>query len=193
MGTDGMKKTVREGYEKGDYGGRFRKERHLKSFETDFFESLESHLIHGSSILDLGCGTGIPYDRHLTDRGFRITGMDFSEKHISEARRNVHEAVYIPDDYSREGSIAGAFDAVISLYSVFHIPREERSGIFRRIREHLNPGGMMLVTLGTAGYEYSEEEDWAGAPVMAWSSWSPEEYAEMISEAGFKIMRSDYE
>jgi 2-polyprenyl-3-methyl-5-hydroxy-6-metoxy-1,4-benzoquinol methylase len=35
-----------------------------------------------SAILDVGCGGGIPIAKYLVEKGFRVTGIDSSEKMI---------------------------------------------------------------------------------------------------------------
>src|SRR4051812_44410349 len=39
---------------------------------------LAEHLQPGSRVLDVGCGTGIPTARRLTDAGHHVTGIDIS-------------------------------------------------------------------------------------------------------------------
>ena len=55
-----------------------------------------------------------------------------------------------------------------------------------KIYNLLKQDGIILVTLGTSGSEYGEEQDWCGAP-MAWSTYEPEEYKKIMTDLGFKI------
>ena len=36
---------------------------------------------------------------------------------------------------------AGSFDAIVSFYAIFHIPRQEHLNLFRRFAQWLRPGG----------------------------------------------------
>ena len=58
--------------------------------EADFLEQ-ELTLAPGGRILDVGCGTG----RHtveLAQRGYNVTGLDFSEGMLAQAKKRAQEA-----------------------------------------------------------------------------------------------------
>lgn len=188
-----MRDLVREGYESGDYQGTYGRDRSLNSFELQFFGELGNTLRPGGKVLDLGCGTGLPYDRYLISMGYSVTGVDFSEKHISMAKQNVPEAEYVLNDMTSVNFPECSFDSVTMLYSLFHIPREEHSSLFRKIAIILKPGSLFLVTLGTHDSEYSEEPGWIGGTSMAWNSWSPEQYWKMLKDSGFSVLLRDFE
>jgi cyclopropane fatty-acyl-phospholipid synthase-like methyltransferase len=58
--------------------------------EVDFLLSLFA-LSAGQSVLDVGCGTG-RHSVELARRGFRVTGVDFSEGMLSQGRRKASAA-----------------------------------------------------------------------------------------------------
>ena len=186
-----MRKLVEEGYDKADYGGAFRKGKSLRENEEEFLSDLISKIPKGAKILDFGCGLGIPHDKFFAKNGFAVTGIDISQKHIDIAKKNVPGAKFIKGDFSRM-KFKEKFDAVVSFYAIFHIPREEHKKLFKKMRSLLKKGGLILVTLGTSGDKYSEEKDWAGAK-MAWSQYDPETYKKIIKDSGFKIIRSAFE
>lgn len=187
-----MRKLVEEGYEKGDYAEVFRVRTDLTSFEHRLFDGLLRRLPSGATILDLGSGVGVPYDRFLVDKGCQVTGIDISQKQIGSAVRNVPEATYIRGDFSSLELAEGSFDAIISLYAIYHIPRAEHAALFRRVHDLLKAGGMILVSLGTSDSEYGEEEDWCGAK-MAWSTYDPETYQKIVADSGFTILEAAFE
>ena len=43
-------------------------------------------MIKGRKILDLGCGTGIPFDSFLVGNDYQVTGVDIAENHVKKAR-----------------------------------------------------------------------------------------------------------
>ena len=57
---------------------------------------LAASLGPGGRVLDLGCGTGLPTARQLTDAGLRVTGVDLSAGMLALARENVPEAASTP-------------------------------------------------------------------------------------------------
>ncbi|KXA91053.1 hypothetical protein AKJ63_01965, partial [candidate division MSBL1 archaeon SCGC-AAA259D18] len=119
-----MKDKVKKGYEEGEYEGEYRKNRELREFEKDLFQKLFEEIPEEASILDLGCGTGVPFDRFLFDKGYKVTGADFVKKHVKQARRNVPEAEFKQVDFSEVEFVENSFDAIVSFYAIFHIPRE---------------------------------------------------------------------
>lgn len=188
-----MKRIVKDGYDKGNYAATFERDRELNSLEAEMFDSLEAYLRKGARVLDLGCGVGVPFDRHLSQKGYDVTGVDFSENHLNIARKLVKGVQFLKGDFTEMTFEKESFDAVICLYAIFHIHREQQPRLFRGIHSTLKQNGLALLTLGTDSCECSMEEQWAGTPLMAWSSWSVAEYTKILDEVGFELIVSKYE
>lgn len=186
-----MRKIVESGYETGDYAGKFRRNNQPNKMEENFLKKLIDILPKNPSVLDFGCGTGIPFDKYLAEHSCEITGIDISKKHIDQAKKNIPRAEFIKGDFSRI-NVQKTFDAIISLYAIFHIPREEHKDLFKKMAEILNKNGAILVTLGTTNEKCIEAKDWCDAK-MAWSTYDPEMYKKMLNEAGFKIVNAMFE
>jgi len=146
----GIRKIVRDGYELGDYPGVFRRSGAPNERERQFLDRLLSFCPTTPKVLDMGCGTGLPIDRYLTDHGADVTGVDVSPKHLALARANLPAASYIEGDFSRLALPKGSFDAVVSVHAIFHIPRAEHGELFAKIARLLREGGIFLATLGTS-------------------------------------------
>ena len=101
-----------------------------------------------SSVLDVGCGSGVPVTSYLAAR-HRVTGVDISASMIALARENVPAAHFITADIMSVDFENNAFDAIVSFYAVFHVPRQEHQGLFRRFARWLKPNGLLLVTLAS--------------------------------------------
>jgi SAM-dependent methyltransferase len=96
--------------------------------------------------LDLACGAG----RHaiwLAERGWQVTGVDFSEVALDQARELAHERGVQVDwvladllDYEPE---VGAFDLVLVLF--LHLPADERRAVLARSAAALARGGTLLL------------------------------------------------
>lgn len=184
-----LRRVVRRGYEQGDCAGVFRKDARLNETQRHFLNSLLDVLPVGATVLDMGCGTGIPFDKYLEEHGRKVTGIDFCHKHLRQARANVLNARFLCGDFSRI-ELSCKFNAVVSFYSVFHIPREEHHDLFLEMYRTLRPGGIILVNLGNSAGE--TEEDFCGAR-MVWSSLSPATYESMLMQTGFEVIMSGYE
>lgn len=183
-----MRDEVKEGYEKGDYEGDYREDRLLQPREKDLFQKLFDEL-EGEKILDLGCGTGIPFDRYLTEKGYSVTGVDIAKKHVKKARKNVPDAEFIQGDFFENDFEENSFDSIVSFYAIFHIPREEHSRLLEKIRYWLKDDGAILITLG-AEEEMDNLEGEIGGEKMVWSSFSPEENIRLVEDSGFEVIDS---
>jgi SAM-dependent methyltransferase len=182
-----MRKLVREGYNEGSYEKVYKREdKKLDPFDKLMCDELISRLPKNSKILDLGCGTGLPYDKYFIDNNMDLTGIDISEKHINLAKKNVKNTKYLVGDFFSE-DIKGKFDAIISFFAIFHIPRTEHKKLLKRINSLLQKRGYILITLGAEDMKCDVNSDFVGAP-MAWSSYSVEKNKQLIRDAGFEII-----
>jgi SAM-dependent methyltransferase len=190
--TSTMRDVVKAGYEAGDYSGEFRANPEPDEHARYFLQKLLVLSPSSPTILDLGCGTGIPFDRFLVSEGAKLTGIDFSRKHIALAKRNVPLADYIEADFSRVELGLDRFDCVVAFYAIFHLPRDEHRALFEKIARTLRGDGLFLATLGAVASAYGEDANWTGAK-MAWSSHDPDTYCNLLQQAGFAIVDSGFE
>lgn len=111
-------------------------------------------LRRGSSIEDLGCGRG----RHaipLARRGYRVTGVDLSEKMLSLARERAdREGVsveWIREDM-RTFCRPNSFRLCLSLFTSFGYFRdEENQRVLNNVARSLRKGGILLLDLRNTG------------------------------------------
>ena len=143
-------------------------------------------LTPGSKILDVGCGAGIPVAQHLA-RTFCLTGLDISSSMIALARKNVPAAKFVLADVVKTEFPASSFDAIVSFYAIFHIPRQEHLNLFRQFAQWLRPGGLLLFTVARQddGPGYTED-DFFGE-TMYWSNFGPTTYRKFLTETGFQV------
>ena len=82
-----------------------------------------------------------------------------------------------------------SFDAVVALYSIFHIPREAQPALFQRIHRWLRPGGYLLCTLSHQSEAGYTEDDFHGV-TMYWSNYGLGEYLGTLAGAGFVVLET---
>ena len=151
---------------------------------ADFMELLPV----GGSVLDLGCGAGVPSTRTLAKR-FAVVGADISEVQIGLARRNVPKATFIRGDILELALPDAAFDGVAALYAISHIPREEHARVFALVTRWLRPGGVFLASLGIGDLpEWTG--DWLGVP-MFFSSHDADTNRRLLVESGLRILHAE--
>jgi SAM-dependent methyltransferase len=101
----------------------------------------------GVRVLDLGCGTGNLFAKHIVQKGFRVVGIDQSKKMLEIAKREIPEAEFIHGDMV-EIEFAHRFAAAVAWDSVFHVERKHHPAIFRKLADSLEPGARLLLSVG---------------------------------------------
>jgi cyclopropane fatty-acyl-phospholipid synthase-like methyltransferase len=149
---------------------------------------LIDRLPHGSRVLDLGCGAGVPITLALSQR-YDVTGVDFSTEQIALAKVQVPDATFLQADMTTCAFPEGSFDAVVSFFAIFHVPREEHAALFERVGGWLKPGGYFLATLALDNEAAYTEGDYFGQE-MHWSNFGIEEYERLLVEIGFEVLDS---
>lgn len=55
--------------------------------ESEYLNLIVNTISSGGSILDLGCGTGEPIAQFFIEKGFKIIGVDGSEKMVELCKK----------------------------------------------------------------------------------------------------------
>jgi trans-aconitate methyltransferase len=159
----------------------------LSGARARYVELLQEQILADAAVLDLGCGTGVPVSRALAAR-YRVTGVDGSARSIELARQNVPNATFLQADMTQVAFPPELFAAVISCYAIIHVPRTEHAALLQRIADWLQPGGLLIATMGATESE-GTEEDWLGAP-MYWSHFDAETNQQLVTNTGIEIMEA---
>jgi SAM-dependent methyltransferase len=101
-----------------------------------------------STLLSAACGAG-RYDGMLLEAGHSVLGIDQSAGMLARAREHFPEARYEKLGL-QEMDFLEAFDGVICVDAMEHVPPEDWPGILRGFREALKPGGVLYFTLDLA-------------------------------------------
>lgn len=146
-------------------------------------------------LLDLGCGAGEPWGRYFVDRGWKVTGVDFSKSMLEHATRYVPEMDVVMGDMREVCFEANTFNAVTAIYSLFHVPGKDHQRMFENIHRWLIPGGELLFTYATS--EYTGKSEFDGYKefmnqMLYYSHERPENMLNTLKESGFKIESADY-
>ena len=133
--------TISEGYDN-----------HALRFFSESAKHLVSYLnLEGDEhVLDVATGTGIvvlTLAKHLPSG--RITGIDFSEGMLSQARAkqrksNIHNAEFLKMDMEAIEYPKNHFDAAVCAFGLFYV--EDMQGQLSHISDKVKPGGKILIT-----------------------------------------------
>jgi len=189
-GVPGPKELVRRGYDAVSY--RYRGDDGDGGERGPWVERLVAAVPAGSRVLDLGCGCGIPVSRDLVAAGMRVTGVDLSDVQVSRARTLVPEATFVRADASEVEFPAGSFDAVVCLYTLIHVPRDEQPPLLAKVATWLRPGGWFVATTGYKDWT-GTEQNWlgSGAP-MWWSHPDADTYRAWLADAEFVVESEEF-
>lgn len=152
-------------------------------FEEPWLQRFARALPRGGRVLDLGCGSGRPMAEWLMDRGYRVTGLDFSEAMLTLARDRFPQGDWRSGDM-RSLDLPLRFDGILAWDSFFHLTPDEQRATLPRLARHLLPGGVLMVTVGPDAGEVMGHV--GGEPVYH-ASLSPAEYARSLQDCGLRL------
>lgn len=163
---------------------------------TEIFDSFYGRLeVKNGSLLDLGCGAGDQFPRFFIDRGWTVTGVDFSKRMLELAAIYAPEMQTIHADMSKVAFKPGQFDAIVAIYSLFHVPSSEHRALFAKFYQWLRPEGKALFTYATKEYTGSHEFDgykeFMGQNLY-YSHKSVDDLYADLKHSGFNIESTDY-
>lgn len=98
-------------------------------------------------VLDIGFGTGTLTTK-LYENGCNIYGQDFSARMIELAFQKMPNAHLYQGDFTQglvEPLQAQNYDFIVATYSLHHLTDEQKVSFLRDLRNHLNPGGQILI------------------------------------------------
>jgi SAM-dependent methyltransferase len=102
-------------------------------------------LPRGATVLDLGCGTGVPISQALIERGFRVYGVDGSPTIVAAFRARFPGIPVECADVQDSDFFARTFDGVVwGLF--FLLDAEDQRRLIKKIASTLQSGGRLLFT-----------------------------------------------
>ncbi|KAJ4359689.1 uncharacterized protein N0V89_000245 [Didymosphaeria variabile] len=154
------------------------------------------------TILELGCGAGIPSTKTFLDNpkpSIHVTANDLSTVQLDLARQHLSDHVksgkvkLIQGDMLALDFPARSFDAVTGFYSVIHLPRDEQVLLMQKIATWLKPGGYFLANFAEEEKEINVMENWLGEDKgwTFWSAWGAEGSVKMVEEVGLEVLVRD--
>ncbi len=146
------------------------------------------------ALLDLGCGAGEPVARTFIERGWTVTGVDFSGAMLELAAQTCPAMQRIQADMRAVEFPPGHFDAISLVYSLFHLPWREHPALFARLCHWLKPSGRLLFTYATA--DYTGQEQFEGDKLfmgqrLFYSHTTEAELTAQLAVAGLVIEQAD--
>jgi 2-polyprenyl-3-methyl-5-hydroxy-6-metoxy-1,4-benzoquinol methylase len=99
-----------------------------------------------ASILDIGCGHGIPISQALLEDGFTVYGVDASATLVSKFRERFPKASVECSSVEDSLFFSRIFDAVVAWGLIFILPVETQRSLISKVARTLNRHGQFLFT-----------------------------------------------
>ncbi|NLW55639.1 MAG: class I SAM-dependent methyltransferase [Firmicutes bacterium] len=161
-----------------------------QTYGTQYIERFLSLLpakgryVRRQTILELGCGPGLPHTKQLVASGAKVYGLDISREMINKARKNVPGALFLRADVSR-CEIERQFDAILAWDSLFHLPLDKQASTIRKITAWLAKDGVFLFTAGGGAGELRSTMH---GVEFYYSSLSVEHYLQLLAENNCRVL-----
>lgn len=152
--------------------------------ELEYLNLIVNTIPQAGSILDLGCGTGEPIAQFFIEKGFKVMGVDGSQKMIALCKKRFPNERWIVSDM-RDINLQQQFDAILAWHSFFHLDHDSQRNMFKIFESHIKPGGVLAFTSGD-----EEGEVWSdnGGQQLYHASLSTEEYSSLLKDSSFKVL-----
>ena len=103
-------------------------------------------LPRGGSVLDLGCGDGMPISKALIDDGFAVYGIDASPSMAAAFRCRFPSIPIECSSFEDSQFFDHRFDGVVAWGLVFLLAPDDQAPLLHKVALALNPGGRFLFT-----------------------------------------------
>jgi predicted TPR repeat methyltransferase len=155
-----------------------------ESSPSKLVEYFSLKIKQNGKILDIGCGTGYPIAKYLSDKGFFITGIDISENMLQKAiNQKIPNAEFYLCDFFEFKTIE-KYDGIIAFDSFFHFPKEKQYKIYEKISGWINIDSYLLFTHGK---EEGEIKSDMFGEIFYYSALDKEKVHELLLKNGFEI------
>jgi 2-polyprenyl-3-methyl-5-hydroxy-6-metoxy-1,4-benzoquinol methylase len=161
----------------------------LPPLDAGLFERFSALLPPGSTVLDLGCGTGRPIGEWLAARGAAIVGIDRSERLLARARDYVPGGEFVrqelEDFRAEQWRARDPFDGAVCWDCLFHIPRERHRGILAELARSVRAGAPLILSSG--GSEQAPFTDVMFDVEFFYDAHPPAALLALCREIGFEV------
>jgi 2-polyprenyl-3-methyl-5-hydroxy-6-metoxy-1,4-benzoquinol methylase len=169
------------------YHQLFHNELNEKAYDRELLDSFAAKFTPSSRICDAGCGPSGHIGRYLFDKGMNVVGVDISDRCIEIATDFNPCMQFSRENIARMSFDPGAFDGVVSYYSIIHTPKKSASKIFSEFNRVLKPQGYLLVAV-KAGEDERFLSELLGIKTEIYFSWFTEpEIETYLTNASFRI------
>lgn len=137
----------------------------------------------GASLLDLGCGSGVPISEALMNAGLEVYGVDASPTLTAAFRRRFPQAQVACEAVEASPFFGRTFDGIVAVGLMFLLPADVQRRLIHKVARALNPSGAFVFT------SPAQVSTWTDVLTGRQSlSLGAAEYKAVLSEAGLSLV-----
>ena len=167
--------------------------KHKKYLEV--FNLFCNKLTKNASVLDFGCGPGLPITKELVKRGFKVTAIDISDTMIKVAEKNVPEAKYFRVSMT-DINFENEFDGIFSGYTMLCLDPNNFEIAAKKAVKSLKRGGFFFLALNeppSEGHDDAENYTEIMGQKMYSRPYTENEIRAVFSKLNMKILKVERE
>ena len=103
-----------------------------------------SNVPSAGTIVDVGCGSGVPIAEVLIEAGLSVYGIDASRKLVNAFSHRFPNAPCICEPAQESQFFEASFDAAVAVGLLFLLPPSDQREVIYRIAAALKPTGQLL-------------------------------------------------
>lgn len=126
--------------------GEYMKRREQSKIGVSIVREWAQSLASGASIIDIGCGHGVPMTSTLINDGFRLWGIDASPNMVAAFRIRFPHVNIACETVEETSFFNRTFDAAVAIGLMFLLPPKVQRSVIHKVAALLNPGGRFLFT-----------------------------------------------
>lgn len=104
------------------------------------------NLPQDGSVIDVGCGSGVPITQVLVGEGFEVFGIDASPTLLASFRRRFPHVKTACEAAQDSAFFNRTFDAAVSIGLLFLLSADDQERVINRVAGSLKAGGRFLFT-----------------------------------------------
>ncbi len=182
---------TRKAYNKaaGKYYDMFYDELDKKPYDIQFVDTYLNYLGEEPVILDVGCGPCGHIDKYISRKGYKVVGIDLSEKCVEIARNHSPGIQFLTMDFAEMGFGDSSFDGIVSYYSVIDTPKKYIGNVLSEFRRVLKKNGLLFLTVKSGGEEGFQNDLLGINARIYFSLFTENELRNLLENKDFEILK----
>jgi len=148
---------------------------------------LIENLAQPATVLDLGCGTGVPVAKMLSEAGFEVEGIDISPEMIKIAKRKAPLAKFKLMNIEQIDLFPKSVDGIVACFSLLALRKSAIITTLKKLSKVLRNQGYFLFSMIEGDSDFAEIS-FLGTTVM-FSAYQKDELQKILESCQFKILQ----